>query len=147
MHRAGELGRQWAAYGFDARRMLALTQFMLGEWDEAAATARIDTMTPGAAAASLRGVGLAVRGGRGDTAVAEDLERLRKWWTLDVMLPIIGLQPAVDAYRALDQVAEAEKLIADVSDVVCRGVPDRMVHGEDPVLGARAAAAEPSGGE
>ena len=56
-----------------------------------------------------------VRGGRGDTSVAEELERLRKWWDLDVMLPIIGLQPAVDAYRQLDQCAEAEKLIADVS--------------------------------
>ncbi|WP_281388951.1 helix-turn-helix transcriptional regulator [Kribbella qitaiheensis] len=113
--RAGELGRQWAAYGFDARRMLALTQFMLGDWDGAAATARVGSMTPIAAEAALRGVGLAVRGGRGDTSVAEDLERLRKWWSLDVMLPIIGLQPAVDAYRALGQTAEAEKLIADVS--------------------------------
>ncbi|HEY9335454.1 MAG TPA: response regulator transcription factor, partial [Kribbella sp.] len=50
-----------------------------------------------------------------DTAVAEELERLRKWGDLDVMLPIIGLQPAVDAYRVLDKPAEAEKLIADVS--------------------------------
>ncbi|ADB35259.1 transcriptional regulator, LuxR family [Kribbella flavida DSM 17836] len=113
--RAGELGRQWAAYGFDARRMLALTHFALGEWDEAAATARPDAMTPAAAEAGLRSVGLTVRGGRGDTSVAEDLQRLRKWWTLDVMVPLIGLQPAVEAYRQLGQVAEAEKLIADVT--------------------------------
>ena len=113
--RAGELGRQWAAYGFDARRMLALTQFTLGEWDAAAATARTDAMTPAAAAAALRAVDFSVRGGRGDTAVAEEFELSRKWWDLDVMLPIIGLQPAVDAYRVLDKPAEAEKLIADVS--------------------------------
>ena len=115
MKRAGELGRQWAVYGFDARRMLALTQFMLGEWDEATATARTDSMTPAASTAALRAVEFAVRSGRGDTAVAEELERLRKWWDLDVMLPIIGLQPAVDAYLQLGHPAEAEKLIADVS--------------------------------
>ncbi|HET6295023.1 MAG TPA: AAA family ATPase [Kribbella sp.] len=113
--RAGELGRQWATYGFDARRMLALTQFVMGEWDQSAATVRVDSMTPAAAEAGLRSVGLTVRGGRGDTSVAEDLERLRKWWTVDVMIPILGLQPAVDAYRALGQLAEAEKLLADVS--------------------------------
>jgi DNA-binding CsgD family transcriptional regulator/tetratricopeptide (TPR) repeat protein len=113
--RAGELGRQWAAYGFDARRMLALTQFMLGEWDEASATSRTDAMTPAAAGAALRAVEFSVRGGRGDNAVAEEFEMSRKWWDLDIMLPIIGLQPAVDAYRALDKPAEAEKLISDVA--------------------------------
>jgi DNA-binding NarL/FixJ family response regulator len=117
MQRALELGRQWAVYGFDARRVLALTQFNLGEWDEAAATARTDAMTPAAAAAALRAVEFAVRSGRGDTAVAEELKGLRKWWDLDVMLPIIGLQPAVEAYLQLNQTAEAEKLIADVSDL------------------------------
>jgi DNA-binding NarL/FixJ family response regulator len=71
-------------------------------------------MTPAAAEAALRGVGLNVRGGRGDTSVAEELERLRKWWSLDVMVPIIGLQPAVDAYLRLNRPAEAEKLITDV---------------------------------
>jgi DNA-binding NarL/FixJ family response regulator len=95
--------------------MLALTQFTLGEWDAAAATARTDAMTPAAAAAALRAVDFSVRGGRGDTAVAEEFELSRKWWDLDVMLPILGMQPAVDAYRQLDQPAEAEKLIADVS--------------------------------
>src|SRR5690349_2274925 len=95
--------------------MLALTQFMLGEWDEASATARTDSMTPAAAAAALRAVEFLVRSGRGDTAVAEEFEMSRKWWDLDIMLPIIGLQPAVDAYRMLDKPAEAEKLIADVS--------------------------------
>ncbi|MEV0286594.1 AAA family ATPase [Kribbella sp. NPDC050820] len=115
MKRAGELGRQWAAYGFDARRLLGLTQFILGEWDEAAATARTDSMTPKASAAAMRSLEFSVRSGRGDTAVAEEMEGLRKWWELDVMLPIIGMQPAVDAYRQLGQYAEAEKLIADVS--------------------------------
>jgi DNA-binding NarL/FixJ family response regulator len=71
-------------------------------------------MTPVAAEAALRSVGLAVRGGRGDTSVAEDLERLRKWWSVDIMLPIVGVGPAVDAYRQLDQPAEAEKLLADI---------------------------------
>jgi DNA-binding NarL/FixJ family response regulator len=119
--RAAELGRHWAAYGFDARRMLALTQFVLGEWDEATATATVtvtaatDAMTPVAAEAALRSVGLGVRGGRGDTSVAEDMERLRKWWSVDIMLPIVGVGPAVDAYRQLDQPAEAEKLLADIS--------------------------------
>jgi DNA-binding NarL/FixJ family response regulator/tetratricopeptide (TPR) repeat protein len=116
--RAGELGRQWAAYGFDARRMLALTQFVLGEWDEAATTTRTDTMTPAAADAGLRAVGMAVRSGRGDTSVAEELERSRKFWSLDVMLPLLGLQPAVDAYLALDRTTEAEKLIADVTTLL-----------------------------
>ncbi|MFD7156821.1 AAA family ATPase [Kribbella sp. NPDC059898] len=119
--RAGELGRQWAAYGFDARRMLALTQFMLGEWDDASATARTDAMTPAAAGAALRAVEFSVRGGRGDTAVAEEFEMSRKWWDLDIMLPIIGLQPAVDAYRALDKPAAAEKLVADVT-MLCADV-------------------------
>ncbi|MEU8222692.1 AAA family ATPase [Kribbella sp. NPDC048915] len=113
--RAAELGRQWAAYGFDARRMLALTQYMLGEWDEAAETARTDAMTPAAAAAGLRSVGYSVRSGRGDTAVAEEFELSRKWWDLDIMVPILGLQPAVEAYRFLDNPAAAEKLIADVT--------------------------------
>jgi DNA-binding NarL/FixJ family response regulator len=72
-------------------------------------------MTPAAAAAALRAVEFSVRSGRGDTAVAEEFEMSRKWWDLDIMLPIIGLQPAVDAYRQLDQPAEAEKLITDVS--------------------------------
>jgi DNA-binding NarL/FixJ family response regulator len=31
------------------------------------------------------------------------------------MLPIVGVGPAVDAYRQLDQPAEAEKLLADIS--------------------------------
>ena len=116
--RAGELGRQWAAYGFDARRMLALTQFVLGDWDDAATTSQTDTMTPAAADAALRAVGMAVRSGRGDTSVAEELERSRKFWSLDVMLPLLGLQPAVDAYVALDRHAEAEKLMADVTTLL-----------------------------
>jgi DNA-binding NarL/FixJ family response regulator/tetratricopeptide (TPR) repeat protein len=113
--RAGELGRQWAAYGFDARRLLALTQFTLGEWDDASVTAQTDSRTPAAAAAALRAVEFSVRGGRGDTAVAEEFELSRKWWDMDIMLPIVGLQPAVDAYRRLDKPTEAEKLISDVS--------------------------------
>src|SRR5258705_330838 len=105
--------------------MLALTQFVLGEWDDATATATVtaatDAMTPVAAEAALRSAGLAVRGGRGDTSVAEDMEQLRKWWSVDIMLPIIGVGPAVDAYRQLDQPAEAEKLLADISALSTEG--------------------------
>jgi DNA-binding NarL/FixJ family response regulator len=113
--RAIELGRQWAAYGFDARRMLALSQFVLGEWDEAVVTTTTDESTPNAAEAGLRGIGLAVRSGRGDTSVTDDVERLRCWWTGDIVLPIVSVGPAVDAYRQLDRPAEAEKLLAEVS--------------------------------
>ncbi|MFF1816034.1 AAA family ATPase [Kribbella sp. NPDC058245] len=113
--RAGELGRQWAAYGFDARRMLGLVQFILGEWDASTVTTRVDAGTPMASSAALRAVEFNVRSGRGDDAVAEELEMLRKWWELDIMTPIIGLQPAVDAYRRLDRIPEAQKLIADVT--------------------------------
>ncbi|GAA0580928.1 AAA family ATPase [Kribbella sandramycini] len=113
--RAGELGRQWAAYGFDARRMLALTQFTLGDWDGVATTTRTDSGTPGASAAALRAVEANVRGARGDTAVAEELVMLRKWWDLDVLVPVIGLQPAVEAYLELDRIPDAEKLIKDVT--------------------------------
>ena len=59
---------------------------------------------------------------------------LRKWWDLDVMLPIIGLQPAIDAYRALDKPAEADEADRRRVRVVRRRVPDRVVHCADPVL-------------
>lgn len=115
--RATELGRHWAAYGLDARRMLALTQFVMGEWDDAVATATTDSTTPLAAEVALRALGLAVRGGRGDTAVAGDLEDLRDWWTVDIMLPIVGIGPAVDAYRQLHRPEAGEKLLSDVSSL------------------------------
>ncbi len=147
MHRAGELGRQWAAYGFDARRMLALTQFMLGEWDEAAVTARIDTMTPVAAEASLRGVGTGSsgwagrhRGGRGPGAAAEMVDARRDAADHRAAAGCGCLPRAGSGGRG----READRRCVHVAG---RGVPDRMVHGEDPVLDARAAAAEPSGGE
>ena len=55
-------------------------------------------MTPAAAEARCEASGWPFAVAVATPPVAEELERLRKWWTLDVMLPIIGLQPAVDAY-------------------------------------------------
>lgn len=115
--RATELGRHWAVYGFDARRMLALTQFTLGHWDAATATVAAVDSAPTVAEASLVSVSLGIRGGRGDTAVAADLEDRRKAWSLDVMVPIVGIGPAVDAYLQLDRAADAAKMLKDTTDL------------------------------
>jgi len=113
--RATELGRQWAAYGFDSRRMLSLTQFVLGDWDAATLTAATDDSPPPAAEAALVSVGLAVRSGRGDTSFLAEVERLRSWWGLDVMTPIVSIAPIVEAYLAEGRVDEAELVLQEVS--------------------------------
>ncbi|MFC0628632.1 ATP-binding protein [Kribbella deserti] len=126
--RATELGRQWAVYGFDSRRMLALCEFVMGDWDAAMATAAVRDSPPPVAEAALVSLGLGIRSARGDTSVAADFEDRRGSWSLDVMLPIAGVGGAVDAYLQLDQPAAAERALHAATELCAEVFQTQWFH-------------------
>lgn len=118
--RAVAVGRHWAAYGFDAHWMLALAQYVSGEWDASLRTARTDETLPTAVEAVLSTVRLAVRAGRGDLSALDDAERLRSWWKLDSIIAIVSSGPYVDLLiqqgRPVDALTVIDEVVATVSE-------------------------------
>ncbi|WP_283818659.1 helix-turn-helix transcriptional regulator [Jatrophihabitans telluris] len=120
--RAVETGRPWAAWGIDARCHLALTLFMLGEWDEAERV--VDTSgerPPQFAAVKLTAAGFAVRAARGDRGLITDLPALRRRWRQDGVIAIWGLGQVMELHaqsgepsRALQAYDELLAVIADI---------------------------------
>jgi DNA-binding CsgD family transcriptional regulator/tetratricopeptide (TPR) repeat protein len=107
--RAGELGREWAPYGFDARVLQALALFQSGAWDESARVSDFSDESPPASAASmLRAVGALVRAGRGDPGALADIESCRSQWSRDGMLTVI----------ATNALAEVQTQAGDVDGVL-----------------------------
>jgi DNA-binding CsgD family transcriptional regulator/tetratricopeptide (TPR) repeat protein len=120
--RAVEVGRHWAAYGFDAHWMLAMLQYVAGDWDASLRTSRTDDETlPSPVEAVLSTVRLAVRAGRGDLAALDDAERLRSWWKSDPMIAILGCGPFADLYvqqgRPVDALTVLDEAVAVISEV------------------------------
>ncbi len=119
--RAQEVGRHWAAYGLDARWMLAIMQFVGGDWDASLRTSEIgDEPLPATVEAVLETARLSVRAGRGDRSALEDAERLRDWWRREPMIAVVSSGPTIDLYlqhgRPLDALAAIDDIVAAASE-------------------------------
>ncbi len=118
--RAVEVGRHWAVYGLDAHWMLALLQYVAGDWDGTERTTRVSGESlPAAVEAVLSTVRLAVRAGRGDTSALGDAERLRSRWSTDPVLAILSAGPFTDLlvqqHRPLDALDVIDDVVATVA--------------------------------
>ncbi|MGH3465759.1 MAG: helix-turn-helix transcriptional regulator [Kribbellaceae bacterium] len=119
--RAQEVGRHWAAYGLDARWMLAISQFVGGDWDASLRTTQVgDEPLPATVQAVLDTARLSVRAGRGDPTALEDAERLRDWWKREPMIAVVSAGPTIDLYlqrnRPLDALAAIDDIVAAASE-------------------------------
>jgi DNA-binding CsgD family transcriptional regulator len=120
--RARTSGRQWAAFGIDARLLIGLIQYEQGEWDQSLRTVRHDSeRPPPMAEAGLLAVSMAARAGRGDVGALDLVARVRPFWRRDGMLAVLCAGPAIDLYaqtgRALDGVALLEQVVAELTDL------------------------------
>jgi DNA-binding CsgD family transcriptional regulator/tetratricopeptide (TPR) repeat protein len=120
--RARETGRAWAFYGADARTHLANVQYVRGEWD--ASEKVVDfagEQAPPFSEAQLTAAGLAVRAGRGDQSVLDDIPELRPWFKQDGLLAVLSLPQAVEIYTQLGNteaaLAAGDELVAVLTDV------------------------------
>jgi len=120
--RARQTGRTWAFYGSDARVHLAVVQYVRGEWDEALAlTDTSNEHAPPFSGAQLVCAGLAVRAGRGDETVINELPAMRPRFKQDGMLAVLCLPQVVEVYTQRGQtsraLAAAEELIVTLTDL------------------------------
>ena len=143
--RAQEVGRHWAAYGLDARWMLAISQFVGGDWDASLRTTQVgDEPLPATVEAVLDTARLSVRAGRGDPtalagrraaarlveARADDRGRQRR---ADDR-PVPAAQPPAGR-PGRDRRHRGRRV---------RGLAEHLVHGPDPALRARPRGALPA---
>src|SRR5439155_20239478 len=120
--RARETGRAWAFYGADARTHLANVQYVRGEWD--ASEKVVDfagEQAPPFAEAQLTAAGLAVRAGRGDHSVLDDIPKLGPWFKQDGLLAVLSLPQAVEIYTQMGNtdaaLAAGDELVSVLTDV------------------------------
>ncbi|MEO6703250.1 MAG: AAA family ATPase, partial [Jatrophihabitantaceae bacterium] len=96
-NRARETGRQWAAYGIEARALAGMVQYELGDWDGALRTVDVaGQAAPATAAGLLTAVGLAVRAGRGETEALSLLPMLRQRWQSEGLVGALAAGPAIE---------------------------------------------------
>lgn len=88
LHRADGSGLNWSTWGLELRVLKVMTQFMLGDWDGAEATARLTgEAVSGTVATRVSAAALQVAVGRGRfDAVARRLTQLRDRWQTDTQV-------------------------------------------------------------
>jgi DNA-binding CsgD family transcriptional regulator/tetratricopeptide (TPR) repeat protein len=112
--RAREFGRPWAAYGMEARAMVALVQYLRGNWDKALRTLDISSeAAPAQAEALFAATAMLVRSGRGDSSALELLPVLRPWWDRDGRTALFGVAAALELYEQLVRPDDAMDLLDD----------------------------------
>ncbi len=130
MRRAEEIGRSWEIYGLDARVMLALVDFELGDWAE---SMRISDFTgqspPPLAEAFLSAVQLAVRSARGEVGALELLHRIRPCWSQDAMVAMIAAPPAIDLLARAGRFDELDAFYDEVLQVMTESWQDEWFLG------------------
>ena len=114
--RARATGRPWATYGLDARCHLAGLYFSAGQWDASQRVADfVGERPPRLAEAKLVAAGFAVRVGRGDVSVLEQIPMLRKRWDADGLIAIMSLSHVVDLHA---QRTDHEAAMATLDELV-----------------------------
>ncbi|MEO9237308.1 MAG: helix-turn-helix transcriptional regulator, partial [Jatrophihabitantaceae bacterium] len=111
-NRARETGRQWAAYGIEARALAGMVQYELGDWDGALRTVDVaGQAAPATAAGLLTAVGLAVRAGRGETEALSLLPMLRQRWQSEGLVGALAAGPAIELLAGTGDSAGALALL------------------------------------
>ncbi len=108
--RAHAAGRDWAAYGLEARTLAGLVEYARGNWDASARLADVrGEGAPPIAEAVLLAMGMSVRAGRGDASALDLVARLQPRWARDGMLCVLTATATIELYatsgdldRALD---------------------------------------------
>ncbi len=113
--RAIELGRNWDAFGLHSRAMTATVQYLRGDWDAALRTLDTSAEQPTMmASAVFRSTGMAVRAGRGDTALLAELDQLRPYWVREGRVALYSAFAALEVYEQQAQAEPAMQLIDEV---------------------------------
>jgi DNA-binding NarL/FixJ family response regulator len=120
VERARVSGRQWAAFGMDARLLIGLVQYEQGDWDQSLRTVRYDgERPPPQAEAGLLAVAMSVRAGRGDLDALDLVARVRPFWRRDGMLAVLCAGAAIDLYsfagRPLEGVALLDQIVDELT--------------------------------
>jgi pentatricopeptide repeat protein len=114
-------GRPWAPYGFDARLMEALTDYLIGDWDAVLAAAeRVAAPGPPVAEGLLAAVRQMVAAGRGEDDGRLLYAQLRPLWERDGMVAILSAPAAIDAYGDAGDLEGALRVHDDMVEVVSR---------------------------
>lgn len=117
--RAGEVGRPWAPYGFDARLMAAITAYVGGRWDDATRIAELTGESPPPMAeAALGMVALAVAAGRGQIDALSRLAPHRGWWDRDGFIAILGAAAAIDLHGEAGDLDAVLRVHDDVVEII-----------------------------
>ncbi len=97
--RAVRMRRPWAPFGLDGRSMAAVVSYILGDWETVLRLTDVSAEHPPMfARAMLRGVGLAVAAGRGETQALELLPKLRAAWDREGFIAVTCGAAAIDLY-------------------------------------------------
>ena len=113
--------RPWAPYGFDARLLEALTDYLLGDWDQTlAVTERESAPGPAVAEGLLDTVRMLVAAGRGEPEARLLLDRVRPLWELDGMSAIFGGVAAMESYGDAGDLTAALAVHDDVVGTLSR---------------------------
>ena len=106
--RAHAAGRDWAAFGLEARTLAGLVEYARGNWDASIRLADAHGAPP-IAEALLSAMGMIVRAGRGDVSALDLMARLQPRWARDGMLCVLTATATIELYttsgeldRALD---------------------------------------------
>ena len=92
-------GRDWAAYGLEARTLAGLVEYARGHWDASARLADVRGQgAPPIAEALLLAMGMSVRAGRGDASALDLVARLQPRWARDGMLCVLTTTAALELY-------------------------------------------------
>ena len=99
-------GRPWAPYGFDARLLEAVVDYLAGDWDGTLEVVEpIGAPGPPVSEALLTAARMPVVAGRGESGVPELLAEVRPLWDRDAMIGVLAGPAAIDWYGDRGDVA------------------------------------------